>query len=126
MTQAVTIRLPLPSSDLTAQRNVGHWAKASATKRHRAWARLAALKHRGVHMPRARITYRFYFPDRRARDTANYIYRCKPYVDGIVDAGLIPDDKWTVLELGQPVVGVDRSDPRVELVLEPIAAETAA
>jgi hypothetical protein len=51
-------------------------------------------------MERAAVHYRFEFPDRRRRDAANYIQACKPYIDGIVDSGLIVDDCWERLSIG--------------------------
>lgn len=40
----------------------------------------------------ARIVVTFAFPDRRRRDVANLYPTAKAIVDGLVDAGLLPDD----------------------------------
>lgn len=42
-----------------------------------------------------------------------------PFIDGIVDAGLIAGDHWEALQIvGPVVVEVDAKNPRVELVIE--------
>jgi hypothetical protein len=67
---------------------------------------------------KAKVSYLFHMKNRRRRDVANLIHGCKPYVDGIVDTGFIPDDSWEFLEIGSAkcVLGV----PGVELIFERI------
>ncbi|WP_128683426.1 hypothetical protein [Actinomyces qiguomingii] len=47
---------------------------------------------RAPRLERARIVIESLFPDRRRRDTHNLMPTVKPIVDGLVDAGLLPDD----------------------------------
>ena len=113
----VTVILPTPDPKLNAHAK-GHWrSKTGATARLRSCAHLAALTASdGVRWPAASIEYRFYFADRRRRDSANAVHSMKAAVDGVVDSGLIPDDDWTHLTLAGVHCAVDREHPRTELV----------
>lgn len=66
---------------------------------------------------RAWILYRFYFRDLRHRDEANAIHSQKPAIDGIIDAGLLPNDSWHHLNIAGVESHLDRQNPRVELLL---------
>jgi crossover junction endodeoxyribonuclease RusA len=119
------IELPWISSKLHAHAK-GHWrSKATATKEARTDAMLTAknLLNRKqivrVESP-ASVTYRFYIPDMRQRDEANMIQACKPYIDGIADAGLILGDHWKVLSTAGVVVELCRENPRVVLEITPL------
>lgn len=63
-----------------------------------------------------RITYSFYFPDNRERDTENYV---KAVSDYLVKQGTIKDDNWRIITsmLLLPM-GIDRKNPRVEIRIE--------
>jgi hypothetical protein len=64
------------------------------------------------------VRYFFRVPDRRRRDAANMVQQCKPYVDGIVDAGLITGDHWEALRIVGAGVMIDRDNPGVTLEFE--------
>ncbi len=121
----LTIPLPLPNSN-SLSHGTGHWRKTAslrAAMREDARTVTIAAIHEQLNgdapgLEHAVINYAFYWPDNRARDEANYISACKPYVDGIVDVGVMRDDKWQVLSTGSVTSGIDRTDPRVELVIE--------
>ena len=49
-------------------------------------------------MARARISYEFLIKDRRKRDTDNLLAACKPFTDGLIDAGIILSDDIEHLE----------------------------
>lgn len=70
------------------------------------WAALAA-KVETRHIPRARVTLRYRFPDRRRRDPDNYAG--KFLLDGLTQTGIIADDSFDVITLvierGEPVKG---------------------
>lgn len=70
------------------------------------------------------LTVTFAFPDRRPRDLDNY--EIKGAIDGAVDAGLITDDRSTVLRSVTRRIGAGRS-PRgfVVMVFDFTAAECA-
>lgn len=72
----------------------GHWAKTDKHRealRHEAKTRARSL---GVPTGQTHITTRLHYraPDRRRRDEDNLILTAKPLWDGLVDAGVVPDD----------------------------------
>jgi hypothetical protein len=119
------IELPWISSKLHAHAK-GHWrSKTEATKDARTHAKLTAMNLLNrkqvsrIDGP-AQVLYRFYIPDMRQRDEANMIQACKPYIDGIADAGAILGDHWNVLSTAGVVVELCREAPRVVLEFTPI------
>ena len=116
---SVTITLDLPDSRLHAHAKGGWRAKRPAVKSARGLAHMIAIRDRGAFRrpDRATIHYAFFVPDNRQRDEANLIQMCKPYVDGLCDAGLIVGDHWQVLSTGGVSVEIDRDRPRVELTI---------
>jgi Holliday junction resolvase RusA-like endonuclease len=89
----------------------GHWSKNHRkTKQWRQTAQLVAssARNRG-HLPlmeRARIEVWFTYPTNHRRDVANLHPTVKALVDGVVDAGILPDDN------DKHVLGPDcRRDP---------------
>lgn len=120
----ITIQLPLPNPKLHAHAKGGWRSKTGPTKTLRNQACLLCLaEQRGKRATwkQARVTYRFYFKDNRRRDSSNCIQAMKPAIDGVVDAGLIPDDCWQVLTVAAVECGIDRDNPRTELVFEQVA-----
>lgn len=91
----VLIELPFPPSDLSGHHNV-HWRVLQPVKKkHREWARLAALSA-AVPTPDEgdiRVSVTFYPPDKRG-DRVNYPNRMKPYWDGIADALCVNDRRF--------------------------------
>lgn len=83
-----------------------HWGQRSADTAK--WRRVAyltalqALRDSGraddypLTLAHVRITW--VVTDNRRRDPDNVIASCKPIIDGIVDAGVIPDDSFTVIK----------------------------
>lgn len=120
MSETITIELPMPDGSMSGHAK-GHWRKkASATKTMRYQACVLAMATGKVPKEpwtQARIDYAFFLASDRRTDEANLIQRCKPYVDGIVDAGIILDDNWRALKTGSIVVSVDRKNPRVEITI---------
>ena len=114
----VRLTLPWPDSRLLPNRKL-HWAlKATAARNARttAWAIAygADWSHQ-ISACMARVT--FYPPDKRRRDLDNLLRACKPYWDGMVDAGLLVDDsciKEISVRMGDP----DKANPRTEIELE--------
>jgi crossover junction endodeoxyribonuclease RusA len=91
-TDEYLIELPWPRPPLNHNHRLTYWAKGAlqAEVRKTAWAlvRQAAL-------PRCtKITVQFHYaPGRRGRrDPMNLTATTKPVIDGIVDAGVVPDD----------------------------------
>lgn len=88
-----TVELPFPPASLSGH-NTGHWrARSAIIKKHRDWARLAAL---GIPAPDdgvIPIQVTFHPPNRRG-DELNYMIRVKPYFDGIADALGLNDKRF--------------------------------
>jgi len=100
--QLVKIELPFPS-ELSAQQG-GHWTKKADSIRRLKEMACYLVKDQIAWAPklnRARIDYEFIVADNRQRDEGNLIYQCKPYVDGLVLAGVIQGDHWQVLSTGK-------------------------
>lgn len=86
------IELSDPKPPLTLNQR-GHWAKTDGARkklRHEAATRAKSLKIPSC----THITTRLHYvaPDRRRRDEDNLIASAKPLWDGLVDAGVVPDD----------------------------------
>ena len=65
---------------------------AKAIRTHAAVIGQQALTHaKPVRVP-CHVNVAFGFPDGRRRDVSNY--EAKHAIDGLVDAGLLPDDSW--------------------------------
>ena len=120
-TEAVTIVLPLPARVLSPNCAVatpgGRFAKAAATKRYRKLAREAVQEECLVGWGKASVAATFYWPNKRRRDTDNAIASLKAAYDGLVDAGLLPDDDYECMQRERPVFEIDRDHPRVELLV---------
>jgi len=116
---SVVITLPPPSAALHAHAK-GRWqSKSGPTRKLRQLACTLAKEHvTGPPWQEAAITYQFWFADFRRRDSANAIQAMKAAVDGVVDAGLIQDDDWQRLRIDGVHCGVDKENPRTELVFE--------
>ena len=113
----ISIDLPTP---LGHAHNKGHWRfKARPIRAMRELAcilaKQAIVEHGRPKADVVEVRYLFRVPDRRRRDAANMIQQCKPYIDGIVDSGLIPGDHWEVLEIVEVSVVIDKENPGVTL-----------
>lgn len=76
-----------------------------------------AAKTKRVKLDSAGVTYRFLLPNARRRDVANLVAACKPYIDGIVDAGVLPDDSWRYLWIDAAAAFVANPDQKPEVRL---------
>ena len=120
----ITVTLPLPPKQLHPNAGTRHnpnWI-ARLVKDYRRDAKYCALS---VGMPdtpwaRARCTPTFYFRTKsnRGRDGDNLTAWLKHGFDGVVDAGLIRDDKFLICN--PPIQELDSRNPRVELRFERI------
>jgi hypothetical protein len=87
--------LPFPDARLAGHAK-GHWrALAGVVRKHREWARYAAL---GASIPvpddgDIQVTVTFIPPNRRG-DRINFSNRMKPYFDGIADALGVNDSRF--------------------------------
>ena len=111
---AVVIELPPINAKLHAH-NKGHWrTKAGPTTALRFLAAgLTAVQMMEQRIRRGQWTtavvdYAFIVPDRRRRDVVNMMQSQKAAIDGVVSAGLIPDDDWQHLTVGTIIVMVSK------------------
>ncbi|MFG2001749.1 hypothetical protein ACGFNU_21620 [Spirillospora sp. NPDC048911] len=113
-------RLEMPAGQtlLNANRQL-HWSqKARIVRQLRSDAYFIAKYVKVPPLKRARIdAYYCPPPARRTRDAANWQPTFKAQVDGIVDAGVLPDDDHTHLEGPFPHIGDPHPDGRVVLII---------
>ena len=109
--RSLAIELPLPDRTLSPN-GYKHWRQVSAAKKKaRAEAQAvckSAMNAARFAFPLGRCELRsvWYFGGKggyRPRDKGNAISSLKAYIDGCVDAGLLPDDSHKWLDFG-PVV----------------------
>jgi hypothetical protein len=118
--KTVSIRLSLPPQALKAQQGTHPAVKQSATKRYRAEAQLEAMiikQKAGAFTGPVVVSHTWYlapnnyekamgkdtpkkFRTYKPRDEGNAIAALKPAIDGIVDSGLIIDDRASLLRWG--------------------------
>ena len=121
MKESVVIVLPLPARILSpncpAGTRGGRFARAAAAKRYKRLALLATEEAaNGMTWERATILARFYHKTKRRRDDVNHLAMLKSAYDGVVMAGLLPDDDREHLRTIGAEVYIDKKNPRVELV----------
>lgn len=90
-------------------------AKSPQIKVMRQLAMLKAREHQNRLIGLHNVTYRFFVADNRRRDEVNMMQQCKPYIDGVVDAMIIEDDRWQLHRICLVSVEIDKENPRVEL-----------
>ena len=110
----------LPYTELSPNSRL-HWAiKARAIKASReeaGWLAKAQWKDQKP-MMKARISYEFLIKDRRKRDADNLLAACKPFTDGLIDAGVIFYDDIEHLETGLNRTIFDTKDETVITIVE--------
>jgi hypothetical protein len=124
--EEVTIVLPLPPKVLQPNCTIatpgGRFKKAAATKRCKKIACEAVWDEQIESAPwlLVKVWPIFYFGTNRRRDVGNQIASLKAYEDGVVEAGLVPDDDYLHWKLQAPEFLVDKKHPRVMLRIERI------
>ncbi len=94
-------------------------AKSSAVKKQRRLGREAVEDAEVETMPwrHVAVFVAFYHKCKRRRDTDNANGSLKSAYDGIVDAGIVPDDTPEHMTRSEPSFRIDREFPRVEITL---------
>ncbi|QDH93407.1 RusA-like resolvase [Gordonia phage Sekhmet] len=115
-----TIVLPYPRPPLTPNQRPDRHTKARLTREIRTtacWlAKSAKLAPLGESAVTATCTW--FVPDRRKRDVGSLTLTAKAAIDGLVDAGILPADDWTVVTEERYRIRLDPQHPRIELTLE--------
>ena len=123
MTRGVTIKLDhLPYAELSPNRlRRLHWSERSRVSRiareEVAWLAKSQW-HDDKPMMKARISYEFLIKDRRKHDVDNLLSACKPFTDGLIDAGVIFYDDLEHLEYGLIRAVYDTRDETIITVEE--------
>lgn len=114
-----TYPLDWQAPPLTENQRLHYALKARVTKDVRLTGRL--LTARLGPQPRVEVTLVWIVPDHRRRDEDNIVPTLKALCDGIVDAGVVPDDtpRWMVKNMPRILV-VPGATPRMELEVTPI------
>lgn len=117
MTRTWDIRLPYTRPPLSLNDRM-HWAtKARLTKEIRAYVR-EACTYRVPDLTRAHVVLHWVPRDRRRRDTDNPFPTLKAAIDGIRDAGVVPDDSSEYVTSAVVLDPPQPKDPHVYLVIE--------
>lgn len=103
----ITFRQPAPLLNMNSRE---HWRTRS--QRVKAW-RITARDYARLALRCRKLGPSFVMltidvPDKRRRDPANLYATVKPVVDGLVDAGLWPDDSAEYVTTIEPVLRVSR------------------
>lgn len=94
-TPAWEAHIVLAAADvLNSNQRLSPYARASRVRAIKTVAEQTARFTRAPHLERARLDVEISFPDRKRRDTHNYMPTVKALVDGLVKAGVLPDDDW--------------------------------
>ncbi len=111
-----TIELPGPPAPMLTMNQRLHWTVQRA--RARAWRHAAHIHTLNAirdpnnpitaPLPPCWITVTLPVADRRRRDPSNYMLTTKHIVDGLVDAGLWPDDTPEYVTQTEPTLEVGR------------------
>lgn len=86
------------------------------------WQAIAALELRAYHIKkplegRQEISVMFYVKDNRRRDLDNMLTTIQ---DAIVKAGILEDDSWKFLKIGEVDAQLDKDNPRAEITIRSI------
>lgn len=115
MTDSWTIRLPYTTPPLTLNGRM-HWAtKARITREVRGYVAGMAIYRKPNQQP-IHVTLVYVPRDSRRRDRDNLVATLKPCIDGLVDAGIVPDDTPDFVSWEPPVIAEpDPKDPHLRL-----------
>lgn len=112
-----TVRLPYQRPPLSLNDRM-HWAaKARLTKEIRSYVR-EFCTYRVPTLERAHITLHWVPRDRRRRDTDNPFPTLKAAIDGVKDAGIVPDDDARHVTSSVEIDDPDPLDPHIFITIE--------
>lgn len=128
--RGVTWRLDLPLTRPLSLNARQHWrVKAAGVAQLREGASWLAREARIPACGRIHVQLHYVPPDARRRDRDNLVATLKPVLDGLVDAGVVPDDTEVYVDWSPPII-----DPpckgefvrRLYVVVRQVAAVGAA
>lgn len=93
-----TLRIEGIPMSLNVYRNAHYY---QLNKEKETWERIVAVsvkEQKIKKVDRCRITFEFYFKDKRKHDPDNYSASAKFLLDGMVKAGVLDDDNFSVIE----------------------------
>ncbi|WP_064059261.1 RusA family crossover junction endodeoxyribonuclease [Prescottella equi] len=100
-----------------------HWRKKVTAKKRIDWQILQASREAGilVTIPRAKVTITQHAPDGRRRDADGLSAFRKDVLDALVAQRILPDDNHKHVIDGGNHIAIDRTNPRMEILLEEVA-----
>ncbi|TFB96553.1 MULTISPECIES: hypothetical protein [unclassified Cryobacterium] len=120
---STTLRFDYMVPPLHANKKWKHWApKAAMTKSVRLASKLSAS--RIPELGKCRVTLTWFVVDKRVRDVDNLWPLVKALCDGLVDAGIVRDDRPEFMEKPAPIIQwlpKTEGPARMELRIEQIA-----
>ena len=116
MTDSWTIRLPYTTPPLTSNQRL-HWRAEYALKKAlRDAVRVGLWREKVTPCESAHVVLVYVPRDKRGRDRDNLVATLKPCIDGLVDAGIVPDDTPDFVSWEPPVIAEPNpKDPHLRL-----------
>ena len=126
MTQTLVIESRFPSLNATLAAAKRHWSIYAKEKRRLTQA-VALLAKVQQLKPVKRAVIRFTWYEKNKRRDPDNISAAgkKPILDGLVEAGVLKDDGWSVIHGLEDRYFVDKERPRVEVTITPTQQENA-
>lgn len=122
--ESLTIVIPLPTKVLSPNFTVGglggRFMVAASRKRFRRLTKEAIDAEEIETLPwkKVKVMPVLYYKTNRRRDIDNAMGSLKSVYDGIVDAGVVPDDTQEYMRREELLCDVDKDCPRLILCLE--------
>jgi Holliday junction resolvase RusA-like endonuclease len=117
MGESVVLSIPRKPPPTMNRIQSMHWSKRRKLKE--LWQQevaVAAIQAGRPRFKRARVQIVLYYSAARRRDSDNILAAAGKFLlDGLRYSDVIPDDDQTTIELPEPIVEIDRKNPRVEL-----------
>jgi crossover junction endodeoxyribonuclease RusA len=96
--------LPYSSPPLSLNQRLHHMQRSRLTRQLRDDVALLAKARRIPRLGRVRVELHYQPKDNRHRDADNLVATLKPCIDGLRDAGVIPDDTPEYVTWGAPQI----------------------
>lgn len=114
-----TINIPNPAAPLTmnAARRLHHQAYGRAIRAIREQAHWLALGQRIPPMQLCEVELHYAPPDKTRRDADGLVAYLKPFCDGLVDAGIVPDDTPQYMRKHMPILEAPEKPARLWVVV---------